>query len=87
MLEGILADRERIPELGPDHPSTLSTRNNLAAAYMADGRTAEAIALLERALADGERILGADHPDTLSTRNDLALALAYQEAAIRTDDL
>ena len=74
VLEGILADRERIPELGPDHPSTLSTRNNLAAAYMADGRTAEAIALLERALADGERIpeLGPDHPSTLSTRNNLA---------------
>lgn len=46
-LEGIpgheetLAVRER--ELGPDHPDTLASRNTLALAYLAAGRTAEAI--------------------------------------------
>jgi hypothetical protein len=43
-------------------------------AYRAAGRTAEAIPLLERTLADCERMLGADHPDTLTTRNNLAMA-------------
>jgi tetratricopeptide (TPR) repeat protein len=70
IAEPLLADCERI--LGPDHPDTLTSRNNLAAAYRAAGRAAEAIALHERTLADRERILGPDHPDTLQSRNNLA---------------
>ena len=70
--EPLLADRERV--LGPDHPDTLTSRNNLAAAYRAAGRAAEAIPLHERTLADRERVLGPDHPDTLTSRNNLALA-------------
>ena len=38
------ADRVRV--LGPDHPDTLQTRNNLAAAYRAAGRTEEAVGSL-----------------------------------------
>jgi hypothetical protein len=57
----------------------LKSRNNLAAAYQAAGRTAEAIALHERTLADFERVLGADHPDTLTSRSNLAEA--YRAAA------
>ena len=64
--------------LGADHPNTLRSRNNLAAAYQAAGRTAEAIPLYERTLADRERVLGADHPNTLASRNNLAAA--YQAA-------
>ena len=74
--EPLLADRERV--LGPDHPDTLASRNNLAAAYQAAGRAAEAIPLHERTLADRERVLGPDHPDTLTSRNNLAAA--YQAA-------
>ena len=62
--EPLLADQERV--LGPDHPDTLTSRNNLAAAYRAAGRAAEAIPLHERTLADRERVLGPDHPDTLT---------------------
>jgi hypothetical protein len=40
--------------------------------YRAAGRTAEAIPLLERTLADCERVLGADHPKTKAARKDLA---------------
>jgi hypothetical protein len=47
-----------------DHPTTLTTRNNLAMAYRAAGRTADAITLYERTLAYCERFMGADHPDT-----------------------
>ena len=58
--------------LGPDHPKTLTTCNNLAVAYHSAGRFDEAIELYERVLADQERVLGPDHPDTLITRNNLA---------------
>ena len=60
--------------LGADHPSTLITRNNLANAYRAVGRTSEAITLHEQNLAARERILGKTHPDTQATRNNLANA-------------
>jgi tetratricopeptide (TPR) repeat protein/tRNA A-37 threonylcarbamoyl transferase component Bud32 len=73
----------REAKLGPDHPDTLTSRNNLAGAYLAAGRTAEAIALFEGALKVWEAKLGPDHPDTLTSRNNLALAYA---AAGRTAD-
>ena len=60
--------------LGPDHPSTLASRNNLAGAHESAGRLDQAIALYEQTLADRLRILGPDHPDTLTSRNNLAHA-------------
>jgi hypothetical protein len=60
--------------LGPDDPSTMSSRNNLASAYQDAGRTGEAIALHEQTLAGRERVLGPDHPDTMTSRNNLASA-------------
>jgi tetratricopeptide (TPR) repeat protein len=59
--------------LGPEHRATLTSRNNLALAYQAAGRTAEAIALDEVTLKVRESKLGPDHPDTLTSRNNLAL--------------
>ncbi len=47
--EPLAADCERV--LGPDHPDTLNSRNNLAAAYVAAGRAAEAIELHQQTLA------------------------------------
>jgi tetratricopeptide (TPR) repeat protein len=67
-----LARRERVS--GGEHPDTLSTRNNLANAYLSAGRVGEAIALYEPVLAVRDRVLGGEHPDTLGTRNNLALA-------------
>ena len=72
LYEQVLADRVRV--LGPDHPDTLTVRNNLAGAYKSAGRLAEAVELFERVLADRVRVLGPDHPDTLTTRNNLAFA-------------
>ena len=63
---------------GPDHPHTLTSRNNLAIAYQEAGHTGEAITLHEQTLAARERVLGPDHPDTLTSRDNLAAA--YQEA-------
>ena len=64
--------------LGPDHPSTLASRNNLASAYQYAGRLDEAIALFEQTLEDSTRTLGPHHPNTLITRSNLAGA--YQDA-------
>ena len=70
LYEQVLAERERV--LGPDHPDTLTIRNNLAGAYKSAGRLGEAIELYEQVLADRVRVLGPDHPDTLTVRNNLA---------------
>ena len=64
--------------LGPDHPSTLASRNNLAGAYQDAGRLDEAITLYQQTLEDRTRILGPHHPNTLTSRNNLAGA--YQDA-------
>ena len=73
MHEQTLAARERL--LGPDHPDTLQSRNNLAIAYRAAGRTAEAITMGEQTLAAMERLLGPDSPrHPLASRNNLANA-------------
>jgi len=74
--EQLLAHQEQT--LGPDHPSTQSSRNNLAAAYRDAGRADEAISLHEQNLAARERVLGPDHPDTLLLRSNLAIG--YQAA-------
>ena len=62
--------------LGPDHPDTLTSRDNLAAAYAKAGLTNRAIPLHEQTLADRQRVLGPDHPDTLTSRDNLAAASA-----------
>ena len=69
--------------LGPDHPHTLASRNNLAYAYRAAGRLDDAIPLYEQVLADSARVLGDNHPGTLASRNNLAYAY---RAAGRLDD-
>ena len=69
--------------LGPDHPDTLTSRNNLAGAYESAGRLTEAITLYEQVLTDRIRVLGEDHPDTLTSRNNLAGA--YRAAGRLTE--
>jgi hypothetical protein len=59
--------------VGADHSDTPRPRNNLAKSHLAAGRMADSIPLLERTLADYERVLGADHPITLTSRNNLAM--------------
>ena len=60
--------------LGPHHPDTLASRNNLAGTYRASGRLDKAIALYEQTLEDSIRVLGTDHPSTLTSRFNLACA-------------
>ncbi len=79
--EPLSADLEQL--LGPDHPDTLNARNSLAAAYLAVGRTGEAITLFEQILAARQALLGSDDPATLNAQNNLAAA--YQDAGRASD--
>ena len=59
--------------LGDDHPSTLTSMNNLASMmYRQQGRLDEAANLEEEVLQKRKEILGDDHPGTLTSMNNLA---------------
>ena len=68
----LAAELERL--LGSGHPDTIRAQHDLARAYREAGRVAEAVPLLERALATEEQLLGARHPSTLTSRNNLGTA-------------
>ena len=66
-------------KLGPDHPDTLTSMNNLA--ISSTGTPASSTAhchALEETLALRKAKLGPDHPDTLATMNNLAIG--YRDA-------
>ena len=75
-LERALAIREGV--LGPEHPATAASLNNLAGLLARQGNYAAARPLYERALAIREGVLGPEHPDTATSLNNLALLLASQ---------
>jgi hypothetical protein len=64
-----LALKEKL--LGPDHPDTALTLNNLAVLRNEHGNTAEAVALYRRAIAAFERTLGKRHVKTRTCRDNL----------------
>jgi hypothetical protein len=74
----LVADCEQV--MGADHPGRLTSRNNLAGAYVAAGQLGPAIPLYEATLVDRVRVLGADHPDTLTLTSRNHLADAYRSA-------
>ena len=76
IFKRVLAGREE--DLGPDHPDTLQTVQNLAIIYRMQGRYTEAENLYQRALIGREKKLGLDHPDTLQTVQNLAIIYRMQ---------
>jgi hypothetical protein len=80
----------RKAKLGPDHPETLFSMNNLAESYAALGRDADALKLREETYPLRRAKLGADHPDTLLTMAELAESLVaanrIQEASPMVDE-
>ncbi|WP_431884424.1 tetratricopeptide repeat protein [Micromonospora wenchangensis] len=58
--------------LGPDHPTTLTSRNDLASWRGEAGDPAAAVATCQELLADRLRVRGPDDPGTLITRHALA---------------
>ncbi|OCK75291.1 hypothetical protein K432DRAFT_175945 [Lepidopterella palustris CBS 459.81] len=61
--------RKRV--LGEEHPSTLTSMNNLAFTFKFQGRNDEAILLLKTCLQLQKQILGPQHPDTESSLKSL----------------
>jgi hypothetical protein len=72
-LERALAIREKV--LGPEHPATAMSLNDLALVLRDLGDQAAARPLLERALAIREKVLGPEHPATVKSLNSLASLL------------
>ena len=58
--------------LGPDHPDTLASTENLAQALRKAGKLEEAEQLASIGLAGRERVLGSKHSDTFGTMATLA---------------
>ncbi|MGC4906967.1 tetratricopeptide repeat protein, partial [Streptomyces cyaneofuscatus] len=83
LLETTLAQKEQV--LGDTHPSTLTSRHNLAYAYQAAGDLTRAIPLLETTLAQKEQVLGDTHPSTLTSRHNLAYARKAAAAVQQPD--
>ena len=71
-----LAIREKL--LGPDHPDTAASLDNLGMLLQAEGDFAGARPLVERALAIRERSLGPEHPDTAASLDNLGMLLQAQ---------
>ena len=76
LYERALALREK--RLGPEHPDTAETLNNLALSLREEGNHEAARPLLERALAINEKALGPEHAATATSVNNLALLLRDQ---------
>lgn len=66
-----LSIREKI--LGPFHPNTATSLNNLASLLQSKGEYDEAETLFQRALAIDEVFLGPEHPGTASGLNNFAM--------------
>ncbi|KEY65494.1 hypothetical protein S7711_09285 [Stachybotrys chartarum IBT 7711] len=64
--------------LGEDHPSSLTSKSNLASTYRNRGQWKEAELLEFQVMEIRKTILGADHPDTLKSISNLASTLWNQ---------
>ena len=67
--------------LGPEHPDTLTSVNNLALCMEALGDAAGALPLYRRALETCEHVLGKDHPQTRGIAANLASLLGEQSGS------
>jgi hypothetical protein len=79
--------REKV--FGVEHPSTLTSMNNLAGVLDSQGKYTEAETMHRRTLAMREKVFGVEHPDTLTSMNNLAGVLdsqgKYEEAIVLCD--
>ncbi|KAA3611795.1 MAG: CHAT domain-containing protein [Planctomycetota bacterium] len=63
--------QENKDRLGPEHPDTLTSMNNLAQTLQSQGDLSGARQLQEEVLSVRQRVLGPEHPDTLITMYNL----------------
>jgi len=64
---------------GQEHPSTLTSMNNLAATYSNQGRWKEAEELELKQLEISRRVLGEEYPNTLTSMGNLAVVFKEQD--------
>jgi hypothetical protein len=60
------SDGDSQDEAGNDHPSTLTSMNNLASTWKAQGQDTKAIQLMTDCVQRTKRILGVKHPSYLT---------------------
>src|SRR5450755_4665357 len=85
LLKRALSIREQ--QLGPHHPDTARSLNNLANLYHHQGKYQQAEPLYQRALAIREQQLGPQHPDTATSLNNLAMLYKTQGKYEQTEPL
>src|SRR5262249_21409741 len=73
--------------LGPKHPDTAISLNNLALLHSATGAYAKAEPFYQRALAIEEKALGPEHPDTATSLNNLAALYSATGAYAQAEPL
>jgi CHAT domain-containing protein/tetratricopeptide (TPR) repeat protein len=73
--------------LGPAHPKTASSLNDLAVFFASQGENAKAEPLYQRALAIREKALGSEHPDTAETLHNLAMSYRAQRQYAKAEPL
>jgi Tfp pilus assembly protein PilF len=71
-----LSTRENV--LGPEHPDTLTSMDNLGAVLGSQGKYEAAEEMHRRALDRREKALGLEYPDTLGSMNNLGMVLWRQ---------
>ena len=71
-----LCTREKA--LGPEHPFTLASMNNLALVLNSQGKYEAAEEMHRQVLELREKVLGPEHPDTLASMDNLTLVLDSQ---------
>jgi len=64
--------------LGPEHPDTLASMNNLALVLDSQGKYEAAEEMQRQAIELKEKVLGPEHPDTLASMDNLTLVLDSQ---------
>jgi hypothetical protein len=64
--------------LGKEHPSTLTSMNNLATVLRDQGKYEQVEEMHRQVLGLSETVLGKEHPSTLTSMNNLAIVLRDQ---------
>jgi len=73
--------------IGAEHPSTLTSMNNLAFTWKWQGRVAEAIKLMEECVQLRTLVLGGGHSDTLSSFTALIGWVSYAQRPLTSQEL
>jgi hypothetical protein len=84
-LTRVIEIRKRV--LGPEHPHTLTSINNLASTFRRQGRLTGAEDLEVQIVEISKRVLGPEHPGTLTSMNNLACTWKCQGRNIEALEL